>query len=758
MKRFIGTCLKAGHLFLTSPREAMTKTRERVRGKLDCCLEPYRRLRTSTYVEAPFEGKITPFFSVTADELACEADIIRVLVTQTMDHRFDLLGSGWVQVHRNMSRDGVHGHVYSGQQPDDSRPYTQWLPGHITPGNVKHACSVSKYISSEYIPISWEEDFKSGFSWPVDQPRAALTYGDLPGVDVKVPWELSRMQHLPWLAFAAILSRAGSPGFMKPEVYVQEFQDQVLDFIVANPPQYGPNWLCTMDVAFRGVSLIATFDFFRAAGFSFSSEFMYEFQRSIRDHGEHVVSHLEYDPTVRANHYYSDIVGLLYVAAWLPSVPTTDCWLAFAIQEFLCESKLQFHEDGTNFEASTSYHRLCSEMLVYGASLLKGLPEQRIMGLQSYDHSLWKHIPHLAPSLGIDLSNYQFVLPDWLLQRIIRARQFALDIRSPEGEVVQIGDNDSGRFLKLFPVVEVRRGVDVASAYENLVHSELVDYPYEVVGDFQHLVAIFDVFISSKVESNDTPSPEHRIVSRITGVLSSESKQELSTLEDVIFSAYPDFGLWMWRREGFFLTMRCGHNGQYDNGGHAHNDQLSITLAYGGMDFFVDPGTYLYTPFPAWRNQFRRTSAHNTVSTDCEQNDFKETTLFSMQDQALPEVVRADENGFEGRHVGFGEEHIRSIDWGENGMRIIDQCADEGAVISIMLHPSVNVEKIDSKNIKLSRGDVGLLVTGLDWIIETSHFSPSYGWLQNTRQLKSLLPCNGATWFVHPFNFSRDIS
>ena len=46
--------------------------------------------------------------------------------------------------------------------------------------------------------------------------------------------------------------------------------------------------------------------------------------------------------------------------------------------------------------------------------------------------------------------------------------------------------------------------------------------------------------------------------------------------------------------------------------GHHHNDAASITLCWQGIEIFVDPGSYLYTPSAWWRNQFRSATMHNS--------------------------------------------------------------------------------------------------------------------------------------------------
>ena len=66
----------------------------------------------------------------------------------------------------------------------------------------------------------------------------------------------------------------------------------------------------------------------------------------------------------RSNHYLSDIVGLLFIAAYLPPTAETDAWLAFATNELVGETERQFHRDGGHYEGSTSYHRLSGELAV----------------------------------------------------------------------------------------------------------------------------------------------------------------------------------------------------------------------------------------------------------------------------------------------------------------------------------------------------------------------------------------------------------
>jgi Heparinase II/III-like protein/Heparinase II/III N-terminus len=61
-----------------------------------------------------------------------------------------------------------------------------------------------------------------------------------------------------------------------------------------------------------------------------------------------------------------------------------------------------------------------------------------------------------------------------------------------------------------------------------------------------------------------------------------------------------------------FMMMDAGPIG---DGGHGHYDQLSIELHAHGHSLVVDPGRYTYADNP-WRQWFKGTQAHNTVTID----------------------------------------------------------------------------------------------------------------------------------------------
>jgi hypothetical protein len=67
-----------------------------------------------------------------------------------------------------------------------------------------------------------------------------------------------------------------------------------------------------------------------------------------------------------------------------------------------------------------------------------------------------------------------------------------------------------------------------------------------------------------------------------------------------------------WTESSSYVFVDAGAHGAM-NYVHAHADALSFEYASNGVTWIVDPGTYTYTKDPALRDQFRTSSAHNTL-------------------------------------------------------------------------------------------------------------------------------------------------
>ncbi len=652
------------------------------------------RIRSTYAPLHPFQGEFQSYLTqLPVAFLRRHAEMIGALTQHYLAHRFDLLGSGWLQVKHGVFCRGIEGYRYEAGHEIQLDKQGQWLEDRINRSNLEDSQRIWRLIDPSYTPIDWHLDFKSGYRWSEDIWYLDIPHGHKPGVDIKVPWELARMQHLPLLAWAFALAKDGQEGFASESVYGREFHNQILDFIATNPPRFGVNWRSPMDVGIRVANWLFTYELFRAYGTEFEDNFKRVFFQSIYQHGQHIVNNLEWNEKIRGNHYLSNIVGLLFVAAYLPRTPETDTWLAFAVQELVSEVEYQFNADGANFEASSSYHRLSTEMIIYATAIVLGLSEEKQAALKKYDCKQLKIIPKLKPapipSYSLPRSERLILFPIWYIQRLEKMAEFTMRTTKPNGHIPQIGDNDSGRFLKLQPVLQSKG--DGSSLEESYL-------------DHRHLVAAMNGLFDREDFAAFTGQGwfEREVVRYLTGnthlpsyLLETNKNKEDNELRLYAFSG---FGLYIYRSKNLYLAVRCGSMGQKGNGGHAHNDNLSFELNVKGRDFIVDGGTYLYTPLPNIRNEFRSTRAHNTLAVDgYEQNRWESGLrgLFSMMDDAQGHVLSLSAEYFKAEHSGFGKKHYRQFTWQEPFL-VIEDVFDAGlsSEINLNLSPDVEVSQL----------------------------------------------------------------
>ena len=703
--------------------------------------EQYLRLRDKnnpSYEDTIDSKYLCRYFSrFDVGHLKPMANILRGVTDYYMEHRFDLLGSGWVKVYHGMSCQGLERYRYCMGEELHADSQGKWLAGKINQANLPNSQKIWRMVDNGYTPIDWHLDFKSGYRWSENTWYKDIVYGDIPGADIKVPWELARMQHLTHLALAFALSNEKQPSFQKPQNYIREFCNQVLDFISNNPPRFGVNWNCTMDVGIRVANWLIAYNLFKAFGAEFDPEFETIFIRGVYEHGLHIINNLEWNEELTSNHYLANIVGLLFSAAFLASNQEINGWLLFAIKELFSEVQKQFYKDGANFEASTSYHRLSSEMVLYATTLLLRLPETRLRELKDLNRErlIDKKLPGRKTfSLNsFDNKDPLTLFPDGYFKSLEKMAEFTMHITKPNLKIPQIGDNDSGRFLKIHPVYRNITVSDAKLRYANLIkYNDLpdhADYWDEDHLDHRSLVAgmnglfqrkdfseftgpgwIDMYLIKNAVKEITLPSycsidgqtDATRVrLGSTKGTLKIKTKNyslsgnlqkiiqvpivETDVYKHLQLFAYPDFGLFIYRSKRLYLAIRSGSIGQNGNGGHAHNDQLSLELTIDGKDWIRDPGTYMYTPLPSRRNDYRSVTAHYTPQLrGFEPADLKKG-LFCLGSDSHGKCLYFREDGFIGMHSGYGFPVFRIVVLLKNSIQIIDNTTGKSALKDIHL-------------------------------------------------------------------------
>ncbi|MEW6735028.1 MAG: alginate lyase family protein [Acidobacteriota bacterium] len=253
--------------------------------------------------------------------------------------------------------------------------------------------------------INWHYDGVIDYEWPQRHYSQISISQAKMGADIKVPWELARLQH--FITLGQVYS------ITLDERYAIEFSNQILSFARANPPEIGIHWMSPMEVALRSISLSLGFYFFRHSQ-NFDSETLKALLKLLLSHGTFIEQNLEFSHRITSNHYLSDLVGLLFIGLLFPEFKQSAQWAEFARVELLKEMDKQVYGDGVDWEASTAYHAFVLELFLYSFLLCK---EQGI----KIDNSYWNKLEKM----------FAFV------QAYLK----------PDGSAPLIGDCDDGRVI-----------------------------------------------------------------------------------------------------------------------------------------------------------------------------------------------------------------------------------------------------------------------------------------------------------------------
>lgn len=612
-------------------------------------------------------------------------DGLNLITEQYLQHRFNLLGSGWVSNRYDSTVLGLEDIKYNLNLHipayDENGEWLKLvvLPHHL--GFSKHVWSLIREIHPDYQPIDWQKDFKCGFRWSAQhwfKGQRKLMDG-FKGADLKVPWELSRLQHLPQLALYA----SKHPEQKNP--VIKDFVAQTLDFIMANPIGMGVNFNCPMDIGIRNANVLVALDLFKQidADNLISEEIETVICHYMAESTVHILEDMEYREGLTSNHYLGNVLGILFTAAYLNGHSQTSRWLAFGIQEIIRAMDRQFFDDGGNFEGSTSYHRLSGEMMVWGAGIILALNQEQLDSLRSYTPGNW---PYEAPLYRPDKQEFnpsKYILPERFWEKLMTSIRFAEIISKDNGNAPQFGDNDSGRFIKLTPLGESMTVAEACQRYMNLSAPYASHHHGDLYWDENDLNQ--GGFISAGLGLINTlpankchiAQAEHAIFSGISqkhqgleGHLTNlyrknkyrktlpqvEHSQALefhkqhrfdfdnegegiNLREDVSAYFFENFQLVVLKGKQLYLALNGTSNaGQHHSFGHVHNDKLSIEFMTGNTEVVTDPGTYLYTPIPERRELFRSTMSHNTISVDGKEQNTPlpgKAGLFNMKHETV---------------------------------------------------------------------------------------------------------------------------
>jgi len=209
------------------------------------------------------------------------------------------------------------------------------------------------------LPVDYARDGLTDRRWP-DRHGKAIDYRHADVGDPKWVWELNRLQHLPLLAEAWLLTGE------------RRFADAAARELAAwtsgSAPGRGIAWSNGFEAGIRAISLSLTLDALRGSG-ALSWEDERLALRSLWQHGRWIVR----DPSTHSsanNHLLGELVGLLALALLAPELRDSPGWERLALDELAREVERQILPDGVGAELAFLYHAFVLDLLLVAVALL----------------------------------------------------------------------------------------------------------------------------------------------------------------------------------------------------------------------------------------------------------------------------------------------------------------------------------------------------------------------------------------------------
>lgn len=502
--------------------------------------------------------------------------------------------------------------------------------------------------------------------------------------DKKIIWELNRHQYFTTLGRAYILT--------ENEKYAEVFVVHLESWFAENPPKIGVNWLSSLELAFRSISWIWAFYFFKDSPL-FTAEIFVKMLKYLHLHGLHSENYLStyFSPNT---HLTGEALGLYFLGLFFDETKDGKRWREKGYKILSDALDFQVRDDGVYVEQASHYQRYTADFYL-NLLILRETNGEKI------------EIEHR--------------------EKLEKLLDFLLHISQPNGETSLFGDDDGGRFYFLDerPINDFRPTLALGATL--LERGDLKFAAGEASAETLWLLGVEGLAKFEKLEAIEPTETSKAF--KTSGFF---------TMRD------------SWQRDASFLLIDCGIHG-FLNCGHAHSDALSFTFSAQGIPVFVDSGTYNYTSDLTAREYFRSSRAHNCLTVNGESSSIP-AGAFSWQTMANSQILEWKETEkevyFSGTHDGFarfGINYEREVLFRKNDSVILTDKVKSSVAnayeLNFILSPQVEAE-IGEKLIRIfdkKNSDKTLLTVYTEivaekngdikgaWKIETCEISPRYG-------------------------------
>jgi hypothetical protein len=402
------------------------------------------------------------------------------------------------------------------------------------------------------VPMNWHRDPLSGLGAAAAQHWSRIDPLDRARVgDHKIVWELNRHQ---WL-----LHWAQAYAFTGDERYAERTVRVLEEWLGANPPGIGVNWVSSLELAIRIVSWCWALVLLRESRALRPASFV-RVVGALHAHATHVARYLSttYSPNT---HLLGEALGLLYAGVLFPDMQEADSWRRTAQRILVEQAGRQILPDGVCFEQSTCYQRYTAEVYMHFVALAR---------------------------------RNELEVPTAVTARVQASVDFLLAISRSGGSAPQIGDGDGGWLLPLLP-----READ------------------DMRGVFATAAALFGRSDCAVAAGGPTLEAAWLLgepgLQAIEALRSVPCRAPISRLFEAggyaVLRSGPD-------ASAHRMIVDVGPLGCPISGAHGHADLLALTCDIFGEPCIVDPGMPTYGGDPAWRDAFRSTALHSTVMLD----------------------------------------------------------------------------------------------------------------------------------------------
>lgn len=199
-------------------------------------------------------------------------------------------------------------------------------------------------------PPNWETPETGTF--PKGISSTIPYYGKSITNDIKLVWEIGRLQ---WLPPIAALSNQSEDAELMGQVCTA-----LIDYAEHHPYGRTVAWMEGIEVSLRAISIISTIGI---VADSINIEHRRKLAYWLGLHGEWLHSHLSRKWRMNNNHLLLELIGLAIIGSQLPDHSESENWRKRAISGLIRELELQT-KDGRNWEPTTAYHRFVSEALL----------------------------------------------------------------------------------------------------------------------------------------------------------------------------------------------------------------------------------------------------------------------------------------------------------------------------------------------------------------------------------------------------------